>query len=56
MKTNVFITDKNIFGTVNEVCARYFEEPMPARPCVSVRALPKDAPVEIELVVFSDRA
>lgn len=56
MKTNVFITGKNIFGTVNEVCAHDFAEPMPARSCVTVMALPNEAPVEIEFVAFSGRA
>ena len=36
--------------TVNEVYAKYFEEPYPARSCVEVARLPKDVAIEIEAV------
>ncbi len=50
LKTLIFITDINQFGTVNQVYARYFQEPYPARSTVQVTALPKGARVEIEAV------
>jgi putative endoribonuclease L-PSP len=50
IKTTVFISDMNNFGAVNEVYAQYFSEPFPARSCVEVARLPKDALVEIEVV------
>ena len=50
IKTTVFISDMNNFGAVNEVYAQYFSEPFPARSCVAVARLPKDALVEIEVV------
>ena len=50
VKTTVFISDMNDFGKINEVYAKYFEEPYPARSCVEVARLPKDVAIEIEAV------
>jgi len=52
LKTTVFITDMNNFAAMNEVYKSFFEEgTYPARSCVEVSRLPKDALVEIEAVV-----
>ncbi len=53
VKVMVFLTDLGDFGRVNQVYARYFQEPFPARSCVQVAALPKGAHVEIEVVAES---
>lgn len=50
IKVVVFVSDMNNFGQVNEVYAEYFKENAPARSCVEVARLPKDALVEIEAV------
>lgn len=50
IKVNVFLKDMNDFVKVNEVYAKYFKEPFPARSCVQVAKLPKDASVEIEVI------
>lgn len=50
VKTTVFLTDLNDFGTVNEIYGEYFTEPYPARSCVQVAALPKNAKIEIEII------
>ena len=51
VKTLVFIKDMNDFGKVNEVYGTFFKEgAYPARSCVEVARLPKDALVEIEVV------
>ncbi|MBD5644463.1 RidA family protein [Clostridium botulinum] len=52
VKTVIFIKDMNDFAAVNEVYAKYFKENPPARSCVQVGKLPKDALVEIELVAM----
>jgi 2-iminobutanoate/2-iminopropanoate deaminase len=52
IKTTVFITDMNNFTAMNEVYKSFFEEgTYPARSCVEVSRLPKDALVEIEAVI-----
>jgi 2-iminobutanoate/2-iminopropanoate deaminase len=50
VKTTVFLTDMSLFGKVNEVYARHFREPFPARSTVQVAALPKGVSVEIEVI------
>ena len=50
VKTTVFLTDMGLFGKVNEVYARYFHEPFPARSTVQVADLPKGVSIEIEVV------
>jgi len=51
VKVNIFMTDLNNFATVNEVMARYFEQPYPARAALQVSRLPKDVAIEIDGVL-----
>lgn len=50
VKTTVFLTDINDFARMNEVYAKHFGKPFPARSTVQVARLPRDARVEIEAV------
>lgn len=50
VKTLVFIKDMNDFGAMNGVYQQFFTENFPARSCVEVARLPKDALVEIEVI------
>ena len=50
IKTVVFLSDMNNFAEMNEVYSQYFTENFPARSCVQVARLPKDALVEIEVI------
>lgn len=50
-KLNIFLTDLNNFALVNEVMARYFEQPYPARAAIGVASLPKGAEVEMDAVM-----
>lgn len=50
VKTTVFMKDLADFGTVNAIYGTYFTASLPARSCVQVAALPKDALIEIECV------
>ena len=50
VKTTCFLADIADFAAFNEVYAKYFEEPYPARSCVEVARLPKDVAIEIEAV------
>lgn len=49
VKTTCFLKNINDFGTFNEIYAGYFTS-KPARSCVEVSNLPKDALVEIEVI------
>jgi 2-iminobutanoate/2-iminopropanoate deaminase len=52
VKTTVFIANMDDFAAVNEVYGEYFSTHKPARSCVEVSRLPKDALVEIEVVAL----
>ena len=54
VKLNIFLIDLKHFALANEVMARYFEQPYPARAAVAVAALPKDAQVEMDGVMVID--
>ena len=50
VKTTVYMTDLSQFPAMNEVYARHFAAPFPARATVQVSALPKGVVIEIEAV------
>ena len=50
VKTMVFLSDMNNFAAMNAEYAKFFEGAFPARSCVEVARLPKDALVEIEVL------
>lgn len=49
-KVNIFLRDMADFAAVNEVYAEHFSAPYPARACVAVKELPKNAVLEIEAI------
>lgn len=51
VKLSIFLQDLSDFAQVNEVMAKYFSEPYPARAAMQVAALPKSALIEIEGIV-----
>lgn len=52
VKTVVFIKNMDDFAKINEIYAKYFTEPYPARSCVEVARLPKDVALEVEAVTI----
>jgi len=52
VKLNVFLTDLSYFPLVNEIMGRYVQEPYPARAAIGVAALPKNADVEMDGIMF----
>ncbi len=53
VKVTVYLTDLGNFATVNEIMARYFEQPYPARAALGVAALPKGAEVEADAILVA---
>lgn len=51
VKLNVYLIDLADFPVVNEVMARYFSAPYPARAALGVAALPRGAQVEMDAVM-----
>lgn len=52
IKTTLFLTDMAEFGKVNKTYAEFFTEDPPARVCVEVPKLPKNAKIEIEATAY----
>jgi 2-iminobutanoate/2-iminopropanoate deaminase len=53
VKVNVYLMDIRDFGAMNEVYAKHFAAPYPARTTVAVAALPLGALVEVEMIASS---
>lgn len=49
VKTTCFLSEMSDFSAFNEVYAKYFTS-KPARSCVAVKELPKNALIEIEVI------
>ncbi len=50
VKTTVYLADMGDFEAMNEVYSQFFAQPFPARSAIAVKALPKGALVEVEVV------
>jgi len=50
IKTSIFLSDSNLFATVNTLYAAYFSSDFPARETVAVLGLPKGVHVEISMI------
>ncbi len=53
VKTTCYLANLDDFAAFNEVYARFFSAPYPARSTVQVAALPRGAKVEIDVVAHS---
>jgi len=52
VKTTIFLTNMEDFQCVNSVYGEFFKEHKPARSTVAVKALPRNALVEIEAIAL----
>lgn len=50
VKTTVYLADMGDFAAMNEVYSQFFAQPFPARSAIAVKALPKGALVEVEVI------
>lgn len=53
VKVNVYLTDLAHFAKVNEVMAKYFKQPYPARAAIGVASLPRGALIEADAVLVT---
>lgn len=51
VKLNIFLTDLSNFPIVNEIMAKNFDTPYPARAAIGVSELPKGVGVEMDAVM-----
>lgn len=54
VRVTLYVTDLARFAEVNDVMARHFDAPYPARATVSVTALPRGADVEADAILALD--
>lgn len=52
LKTTCFLSDMGNFAAFNEIYTEIFGASAPARSCVEVARLPKDALVEVEAIAY----
>ncbi len=50
VKTTIFLTNLSDFTEVNQIYAEYLSKDFPARSTIEVKALPKGAKIEIEVI------
>lgn len=53
-KLTVYLIDLGHFAEVNEIMARYFAAPYPARAAIGVAALPRGAAIEVDAIMVLD--
>ena len=51
VKITVLLSDLKYFVQINDIMAKYFDAPYPARAAYAVKSLPKDADIEIEAIM-----
>ncbi len=51
VKLTIYLTDLAHFAKVNEIMAKYFRQPYPARAAVGVAALPRAALIEADAIL-----
>jgi 2-iminobutanoate/2-iminopropanoate deaminase len=55
VKTTIFLSDMELFSSVNAVYGKYFEGDFPARETVAVKGLPKNVNVEISMIAIKSK-
>jgi len=54
VKVTIYLQDIKDFALVNKIYSKYFEDSLPARSCVEVSNLPKNAKIEIEVIAMKN--
>ena len=52
VKCTIFLSNINLFKSVNKIYGHYFKEPYPARETVEVSCLPKNVNIEISAIAM----
>lgn len=55
IKTTIYMIEPDQFNDMNEIYSQYFKSHKPARSCVFVKALPKNSPIEIEVIATRNK-
>ena len=52
VKVTIYLQDIKNFALVNKIYSKYFEDNLPARVCIEVSSLPKNAKLEIDAIAI----
>jgi len=55
LKVNIFLTDMSDFGVVNVIMAEFFGDHKPVRSTIEVKALPKNAMIEMDIIAITSK-
>jgi len=55
VKVTIYLQDIKDFSLVNKIYSKYFEDSLPARVCIEVSKIPKNAKIEIETIALCDK-
>ena len=55
LKVNIFLTDMHDFGVVNVLMAEAFGDHKPVRSTIEVKALPKNAMIEMDIIAITSK-
>lgn len=55
LKVNIFLTDMKDFGVVNVIMAEIFGDHKPVRSTIEVKALPKNAMIEMDIIAITSK-
>ncbi len=50
VSATVYLTDMNRYAEINKIYSEMFSSPYPARACIAVAALPRNAQVEVQVI------
>ena len=54
VKATIYLQDIKDFASVNKIYSKYFENSLPARACIEVSNLPKNAKLEIDAIAIKN--
>jgi len=54
VKVTIYLQDLKDFVLVNKIYSKYFENSLPARVCIEVSSLPKNAKLEIDAIAIKN--
>jgi 2-iminobutanoate/2-iminopropanoate deaminase len=55
VKVTIYLRNMEDFALVNKIYSKYFKKSLPARACIEVSKLPKDAKIEIETIAACNK-
>ena len=55
VKVTIYLSSLKYYNELNEIYKKFFKKPYPARTVIEVSKLPRDAPLEVEVIALLDK-